>query len=507
MAIRVEHQPAGSAIGVAAYAAGLGQRKERQQKYAMMQWETEQRRIAWESKYSGSGTRSRRRLGGGEEAGTWTDPLTTAMAVAKDAKGKKGTGAEVIRIRAQQRANDRRARLGKGIKYPEAEPQFERAQTEEEKAAEARLRAQEERFKATEARQQRIARANSLPEIPKWITDPNIIKDLTKKRNDIRAGLIGINVDFNDPGQAEKIEEEIRLYESSIEKLIENRPDQAAEANANLAYRDPKTGKIFNEWAEGLEPGRFIDGQFTLDEMSEGGKAQAAAQAKAEDDAKKAQEKAQEKAQTAQEKRDKELFDLDMKIAELENPTTSKTTKNKELIEAYKDLRDRLKASPLPATPAPAAPAPAASAAPATNASMPVAPATGEPTHTPGGRPVGSSTMGSPSRSQRGLPADRTSPPAPLTPAEVYRHSADAIRRHGQAQAAASGVVETLPNWIPGNLPVFAAPGTPGNPVATLQPAPAGGPPTSHAGQTLPMGAIQRPDGTVEYQGVIYRRQ
>src|SRR4030042_6272286 len=111
MGIRIAHQPSGAAVGIAAYSLGLGQRKERQQKYAMMQWETEHRRLAWESKYSGAGSRQRR-LGSNQEAvGTWVDPLADAIAAAKGAKGKGGTGAEVIRIRAQQRANERRARL------------------------------------------------------------------------------------------------------------------------------------------------------------------------------------------------------------------------------------------------------------------------------------------------------------------------------------------------------------------------------------------------------------
>lgn len=42
MAIRVEHQPSGGAVGMAAYASGRGKARERKQKYAMDQWQNQQ---------------------------------------------------------------------------------------------------------------------------------------------------------------------------------------------------------------------------------------------------------------------------------------------------------------------------------------------------------------------------------------------------------------------------------------------------------------------------------
>ncbi len=43
MAIRIEHQPAGAAVGMAAYAAGRGKTRQRQQKYALDLWKDERR--------------------------------------------------------------------------------------------------------------------------------------------------------------------------------------------------------------------------------------------------------------------------------------------------------------------------------------------------------------------------------------------------------------------------------------------------------------------------------
>ncbi len=162
MAIRILHQPSGAAVGAAAYATGQGKARQRKQKYAMDLMRDERRIQARQEgfKYRAAalgGGAGRQRMGqqrlGQQAAGTWKDPLTAAVGKAREVGQqidttpdvdslagvkqllrpmRKAASSSAVQIKAQRRANDRARRMGKPDPYPEAEPQFEAAETKEE---------------------------------------------------------------------------------------------------------------------------------------------------------------------------------------------------------------------------------------------------------------------------------------------------------------------------------------------------------------------------------------
>ncbi len=68
MGIRIEHQPSGAAVGMAAFAAGQGKARDRQKRYAMGMWEAERRRQTRREEM-GAGFRYRAMLEGARQQG------------------------------------------------------------------------------------------------------------------------------------------------------------------------------------------------------------------------------------------------------------------------------------------------------------------------------------------------------------------------------------------------------------------------------------------------------
>ncbi len=149
MAIRIEHQPSGAAVGMAAYATGRGRARQRQQKNALDMWQEERREQRRSGNiYRRAMGRSRTQQLGQQQQGTWEDPLALAVAGAEDAKAsgtdafgqpmpgmedqRKSSIKKAVQIKAQRKANARALRMGKPIPFPEAEMQFTPAPTKEE---------------------------------------------------------------------------------------------------------------------------------------------------------------------------------------------------------------------------------------------------------------------------------------------------------------------------------------------------------------------------------------
>ena len=125
MAIRISHQGAPAASGMAAYTAGRNKSRQRQKKDALDMWQQERQQSA--NIYRRSMGRSRPRQSGQlatQQQGTWTDPLESAVA------GENPHDA--VQIKAQRKANDRAARQGKPKPYPQAEGIFHPAPTKKE---------------------------------------------------------------------------------------------------------------------------------------------------------------------------------------------------------------------------------------------------------------------------------------------------------------------------------------------------------------------------------------
>jgi len=170
MAIRLQHQPSGAAVGMAAYTAGLGKARQRQKKDALDMWREEREAQRRSGNIYRNATSSSRTRQVGQQQGTWEDPLALAVAGAEDAKasdtdafGQPVPGMEdqressikkAVQIKAQRKANERALRMGKPIPYPEAEMQPKPAPTE----AEVRRRQQlEDRKEGREYQQQQGA--------------------------------------------------------------------------------------------------------------------------------------------------------------------------------------------------------------------------------------------------------------------------------------------------------------------------------------------------------------
>jgi hypothetical protein len=120
MAIRIEHQPSGTAVGMAAYVAGQGRARQRKQKDILDILEKQQQRSG--NIYRNANGRG---IGGQQIAqpeGTWIDPYDSPFL----------TGEEKAKIAAQRHANQRALRMGGQVLHPEVEMQFRPAPTKEQ---------------------------------------------------------------------------------------------------------------------------------------------------------------------------------------------------------------------------------------------------------------------------------------------------------------------------------------------------------------------------------------
>jgi len=241
MGIRVSHF-AGGAAGLAAYAAGRGKGRQRQQKYMMNLFRDQQR---MQIKYGGG-----RRGSGGRKLlvqpeGTWVDPL----AAIGDGEGAAG---QRIQMKAQRRANERARRMGKEAPHPEADIQFKRAKTKEEIRRDQELADREhrearedKRFAAQGRRAWKQTIIGNLPAVPKTLTDPIQRKHLMDLREGILKVLGSKEWDLRDPDTLEALDEALDEYQETIANHQE--PSRSEKIKDDRAYRDDKTGEYFDE--------------------------------------------------------------------------------------------------------------------------------------------------------------------------------------------------------------------------------------------------------------------
>jgi len=125
--------------------------------------------------------------------------------------------------------------------------------------------------------------------MPKFEIDPTLSRQLNEDLAEIEDMLNGNKVDFNDPVQADVVEEKIEAFKEEISEL--RPPDPSEEWNASARYADADSF-AHKEPGEGGTPGHMIDGQFVADAPTPEAAAESAAK---EEDAEKKETLAEEK--------------------------------------------------------------------------------------------------------------------------------------------------------------------------------------------------------------------
>ncbi len=248
MAIRIEHSASPAAVGMAAFAAGRGKARQRQQKYsfdlARDQQRIQSRQQGLKYRAVAGGARQQRLQQnpfGQQAAGEWSDPLVGA------------SGQDAVQIRSQQEANARARRLGKPEPSPGIDPIFTPAPTRDE------IRRGQVLFDEDRERQQQLddvaatrtvagrkARATSLRSLmPDFDVDPAISGQLNQDLAEIEAALNGNQVDFNDPGQAAAVEEKIEAFKATVAGLRPPDPNALGLVldEETQRYRSPREGE------------------------------------------------------------------------------------------------------------------------------------------------------------------------------------------------------------------------------------------------------------------------
>lgn len=267
MAIRILHQPAGAAVGAAAYAAGQGKARQRQQKYAMDLMRDERHiqarreELKYRAALGGVAGVGQRRLGQqAQAAGEMVDPAAGM------------TPQALVQLESQRKANERDRRAGRAPSHPEAEPQFVPAPTKEQIAREQELKdrkrgrrqelADEERERGQQLEDQGQAfrrsmilkNARKVPEHLEGTPEGAQLRKLYEGRMQLRG-----KHDF-DPNRQET-QDALSEVDSEITEILEDNPEPSAvdEYNRTVAYMDER-GNLSNEWGEGSIPGRVDEG-------------------------------------------------------------------------------------------------------------------------------------------------------------------------------------------------------------------------------------------------------
>ncbi len=151
MAIRILHQPSGAAVGAAAFAAGQGKARQRQQKYALDIARDERRYSGSKYRLAAAGGAARQRLGqqgvAQQPAGTMVDQLDDPNLTPEQRRT----------IQSQRRRNAAARRAGGGDRFPDAEPQFKAARTKDQirRAQELKDDERNRQFAMDDAKQKR----------------------------------------------------------------------------------------------------------------------------------------------------------------------------------------------------------------------------------------------------------------------------------------------------------------------------------------------------------------
>ncbi len=196
MAIRIEHQPAGAAVGAAAFAAGAGKAQQRKRKYQMDLFRDNQRLQARRQDMT-AGLRYRTLLEGFREQNVQRRHDVTQL-------GLKGRS-DATQLGLKDRAT-----------------------------------AMQGRFVATQDRGAREATADNLSGlVPEWAGRVER-RNLLLRASELQAALLGRDIDFDDPEQAAAIQAEIDAFKARIGAL------EPPDPNAGGLVFDPETKRYID---------------------------------------------------------------------------------------------------------------------------------------------------------------------------------------------------------------------------------------------------------------------
>ena len=320
MGIRVEHNPSPVAVGMAAYMAGRGKSRQRQQKY-MLNFAQNQARIQARQRVP-AGRQGRIPLGqqgqipagrqgripaGQQPPLKYSDPLAEAAGRGREAKSplEQGMGrADAQRIGAQRKANARAIRMGKPIPYPEAErqplaPVDPKLAAEQRKIDQEKIRNDREREEAEAVADlafQRKTDPGLIPAIPNHLVGTSAGAALNK----LNAWELKFRGSRDFDADDEATLDALNEFAARRRKILSEAPpapSRAEKENEEIGYLDDETGKWHDEPGPGRTATYYDSREPVKTETPETPEQKAAAdEMEAYRDAKKKQEDALDKA-------------------------------------------------------------------------------------------------------------------------------------------------------------------------------------------------------------------
>lgn len=357
MAIRVLHQPAGSAVGAAAYMAGLGAGAERRRKYAMDMWQDERRlqarredlEMGYKYRSALGGRRGLPRMAGGGavalaggDGGALQVPpemaaqqaaaqqanllMTPAQRVAQrrediaTAKSGPGTPEQRVLNRNQDEANARAMRQGRPLPYPHRVPVTAAPLTE------AQQQRQWDLEDARTTREQQLADRDE----GRQYEEKQLSEQAKKKLEALDAAVadMAANPDFDEEQKKEfywRVAQEKAGIQSTASLPRPEQRDVPWEDGQQEQYFDKKLGPgVYKDLrSRGIVP--YLDSkgemQFFESKSQPQAQVQADEQLKKRDEQLKKRMEYQEKLQSLAEKRAKSMADRATAIAQAKADT------------------------------------------------------------------------------------------------------------------------------------------------------------------------------------------
>lgn len=381
MAIRVLHQPAGSAVGAAAYMAGLGAGAERRRKYAMDMWQDERRlqarredlEMGYKYRSALGGRRGLPRMAGGgavalagggavmpanaqregllyldeQDPSLLTPGQQVTLRREQRALAQSGPGSPGQRVqnRAQDDANARAMRQGRPLPYPERIPQPVIPLTEAQQERQWQLQDDQ-----TKRRQELADRYEG-----RQYEEKQLSEQAKKKLDALDAAVadMAANPDFDEEQKKEfywRVAQEKAGIQSTASMPRPEQRETPWEEGQQEQWFDKKLGPgVYKDLrSRGIVPYLDSKGEMQFFES----KSQPQAQVQADEQLKKKMEY-QEKLQSLAEKRTKAVEDRDFAIvqAKANNPVvkggltgTDDTSQQDAAIEAINNRYNELNA-------------------------------------------------------------------------------------------------------------------------------------------------------------------
>jgi len=357
MAIRFEHQLSGAA-GAAAYAAGVGRRRQRQQDRALTMFMDERRhRARYGGGYGGAlGTTTRQRLSQRstraqltqQPEGVWTDPLADDESLAPEQRMQR---------KGMRRSRARKYRMGQGVPS-RIQPTFtsqEEIDTKQELADEAR-----------EFYEEGIDdRLVSIPEEFLGTDHEQILRDLNAKKREILKKSYPLDEDQRKEALA-PVERDIK---KALKRARKSVPTAAEALSGRIVWAGPD-GQFAKERPEGeagkeYRPGYEKDGDWT--ELPRSVETRKEAKETVENERKEAKETV-ENERKAETNRQQKILDLEKAKHQAlvdkgalykkqgDDPPSEQTQPYDDLAEFYQKQIDALKEMESPGESGPGAP-------------------------------------------------------------------------------------------------------------------------------------------------------